>query len=567
MEDISNYSIDAIYEMIKDGTISVEDLAEYITEVVAEMAPSEDLKDFLVAASEYMDRRIKGGYEEAQVEQSEEVHEINTNVESNETIEQPNGTGNNGEQNNTPDVVAPIVAPVIEEEEVITPVEEETVIEEVPASTEFESPEPVPANEYPYLDSDGNPLYEAEREMIATREYCQDMGMTVEDISLTGKGGRGPYISFEINNESRQLLNHLMNEFYQNNDGIAIEFMRDMSTKSEFFTIEIPSSNMSQEEFYLYVKETFARIYSTVESTRKDFEYENAMPDGLRQIKERFRNDDPDIGQDFTIGYINKDGKDTYYLVADDNEMAVQYAQSIGYELKAKPGANIYEIDAESTIGTKLEGAAVALETEESIYDISQNGVADLDIYTNLEQDPRVEMIENFIETSNDPHLMCLLEIEVPVENSNQRVVKMRTEMGGSETVVFTDGDEFDRKVMPQIVDTYMENNPVAKENITKSSADAMDRASCQVESENNTTLSIKGYSENDVNKMVEEIETKADQYQTTVEQEKSNVRQKTIGTYPTNNQQQTNAFVSMPVLFVICILFVLMISLIIFAA
>jgi hypothetical protein len=66
---------------------------------------------------------------------------------------------------------------------------------------------------------------------------------------------------------------------------------------------------------------------------------------------------------------------------------------------------------------------------------------------------------------------------------------------------------------------------------------------------------------------MVEDIETKSEQYQSGMEQEKSNVRQKTIGTYPTNNNQNTsNAFVSMPVLFVICILFVLMISLIIFA-
>ena len=37
---------------------------------------------------------------------------------------------------------------------------------------------------------------------------------------------------------------------------------------------------------------------------------------------------------------------------------------------------------------------------------------------------------------------------------------------------------------------------------------------------------------------------------------------QKTIGTYPTNNNSsdQAAAFVSMPVLFVICILFILMI-------
>lgn len=573
MEDISSYSLDAIYEMIKDGTITVEELAEYITEVVADMDPSEDLKEFLVAASEYMDRRIKSGYEEVQeMTEAEQPEHVTEGEEGTDTT--TTSTDTDSEKKET-EQAEPTFVPVVEEAEEIVPVEEEPELVPEPDLTDeqpqpdFEQPEVSPdaLNQYPYLDGDGNPFIEAERGMKETREYCQRIGMTVEDMSLIGKGGRGPYITFEINNESRQMLNHLMNEFYQNNDGIAIEFMRDLSTKSEFFTIEIASGNMSQEAFYAYVKETFDRIYRTVETTRNDFEYENAMPDGLRQLKERFRNDDPDIGQDFTVGYINTNGQDSYYLVANDSEVAYEYARAIGYDIKARPGSNIYEIDAESTIGTKLEGAAVALETDEEIYDIAQNGVADLDIYPNLEQDPRVEMIQNFIETSNDPHLMCMLEIEIPAENSNQRIVTMKTEMGGSDTVVFTDGDEFDNKVMPKVIDTYVENNPIEKENIYTTAPDPMDRSSMQVESENNTTLVVNGYTESDVNRMVENIETKADQYQSEVEQEKSNVRQKTIGTYPTNNNgTSSNAFVSMPVLFVICILFVLMISLIIFA-
>ena len=439
MEDISNYSLDAIYEMIKDGTISVEELAEYITEVVADMDPSEDLKEFLVAASEYMDRKIKSGYDEVkEMTETEQPEHVVEGEEGNDTTS-PTSTDSDEKKAETEQPESTFV-PVVEEPEEMTPIEEEKEpVQEEVTPVEYEQPEPVPSNENTYFDGDGNPIIDAERGMKETKDYCERMGMTVEDISLMGKGGHGPYITFEINNESRQMLNHLMNEFYQNNDGIAIEFMRDLSTKSEFFTIEIASANMSQEQFYTYVKETFERIYQTIETTRKDFEYENAMPDGLRQLKERFRNDDPDIGQDFTVGYINDNGKDSFYLVADDSEKAYEYARSIGYDIKARPGANIYEIDAESTIGTKLEGAAVALESEEEVYDIAQNGVADLDIYPNLEQDPRVELIQNFIETSNDPHLMCMLEVEIPPENTSQRVVTMKTEMGGSDTIVFTE--------------------------------------------------------------------------------------------------------------------------------
>ena len=90
-------------------------------------------------------------------------------------------------------------------------------------------------------------------------------------------------------------------EFREENDGIALEFMRNMSTSDELFTIEIDPSNMSREEFYTHVRDIFQKIYETVQTTRKDLDYASTMPDGLKIIKERFRNDDPDIGQDFTI--------------------------------------------------------------------------------------------------------------------------------------------------------------------------------------------------------------------------------------------------------------------------
>ena len=62
------------------------------------------------------------------------------------------------------------------------------------------------------------------------------------------------------------------------------------------------------------------------------------------------------------------------------------------------------------------------------------------------------------------------------------------------------------------ILDEYIENNPIEKENIYTSAPDPMDRASMQVESENNTTLVVNGYTESDVNRMVEDIETKSEE-------------------------------------------------------
>ena len=196
--------------------------------------------------------------------------------------------------------------------------------------------------------------------------------------------------------------------------------------------------------------------------------------------------------------------------------------------------------------------------------DVESYGVSNLDIYGNIQQDPKVEMIAHFIETSNDPHLMCVLSIEVPENNSGQRIVTMKSEMGRSETVVFQDGQAFDQKVMPKIIDTYVQNNPVYAENISKTAPDALDHASCVTESENNTILMINGYSDAETNRIVADIKSK--EKINSDSKENTNSRQKTIGTYPTNNLEDHGAaFVSMPVLFVICTLFVVMISLIIF--
>lgn len=552
MEDLSNYSIEAIYEMIKAGTISVEDLANYIMEVVPDMEATEELRDFLEVADKYIDDRIKSG-----VETSEPV--VEEYHESSEPNENPQGTTSTTSDDVTPDVIP---SPLVTQQEVI----EEIPVQE--ASEEVEQSEPIVSDsEYPYFEIDGNSYDEARRAMDQTYNYCQTAGMSIEEISLAGKNGRGPYITFEINNESKIFLDHLMLEFYQNSDGISLEFMRDMSTRSEFFTLEIDPANMSQEEFYAHVKATFDRIYRTIETTRKDFDYESTMPDGLKNIKDRFTNDDPNINQDFTIGYVRNDGKDSYYIVADDVQTAVEYARTIGYDIKNSQGANIFEIDTKgsSVIDTKLSEASIDLSSDYSALDIGQNGVSELDIYGSLSTDPKVGLIENFIETSNDPHIMCILEIEIPPENTSQRIVKLKSETGTNDVVVFTDGQEFDQKVLPKIVDTYAENNPTSKENVTIGGGNSSNTVSCQMESENNTTLIVDGYTKNEVNHMITNIESKSQSMTNQQELEKANVRQKTIGTYQ-NKNNNTTAFVSMPVLFVICILFILMISLIIFA-
>lgn len=579
MDDLHKYSLNAIYQMIKNGTISIEDLAEYITEVVPELEVTDDLRIFLEAADQYIDRKIESG-EIGEPEKAPEYQAGEIVEEVPYVIGQVEGSEPKPASADIVDETIPIIAPVVEEAE--PAIEEAAPPDEAPVSdpVPVEDPEPVMMGddndvvvgtladeEYPFLENDKDPRSEAMYSMETLYKYCTICGMTISEISLNEVNGKGPHISFEINNESRQYINHLMNEFYQNSDGISLEMMRDMS-KNEFFTLEINPENMSREEFYAKVKETFDRVYSTIETTRKDFEYENAMPDGLRQLKEHFRNDDPEIGQDFTVGYVRNDGKDSYYIVADDYTKAAEYAESIGYSIKKSEGSVVYEVETKgSAVDTKLERASQDLSHDEQVRDIATNGVSDVDIYGSLDQDPKVETIENFIETSNDPHIMCILDVQIPPENENQRIVSMKSEMGENQVVVFTDGDNFDKKVLPRVIDTYTDNNAVSMENVTTGPGSKPDTAYCQIESENNTTMVVDGYSEAEVNEMVGQIESKVQEQTNSNEQQMTNGRQKTLGTYPTNNSDKDNAaFVSMPVLFVICILFLLMLSLLIFA-
>lgn len=600
MEDLSLYNEDEIYEMLENGTITIDDLDVYIKDGTISAETLEIyLKDGLIDIKD-LDEYIKIGT----INTSDIASYINTNAIEVEDVAEYIKTGViDGEKlseevrdhndvqaietieeervNNTEPIMEE--TPVAEEkptfenpdikqsEPQVTPVFEEpettpTEFEETPQN--IEQPELVPTDtndeDYKYFESDENSYEEARNSMEATYKYCMIAGMNIKDLSLNGKSGRGPYISFEINNESKQFLDHLMLELY-GNEGLALEFMRSMSTKDELFTIEIANDNMSREEFYTHVRDTFLKIYETVQTTRNDLDYVRTMPEGLKDLKTRFRNDDPDIGQDFTIGYVRNDGKDSYYIVADDYEKALSYAQAIGYDIKNSQGANIFEVEIKGNItDTKLENASVDLAHDKEALNIIENGVSDLDIYGSLPRDPRVEMIENFIETSNDPHLMSKLEISIPPENPSQRIVYLKDEAGVDEVLVFPNGKEFDNKVMPRIIDTYADNNPVSKENINIEGSDSFDRVSCQVESENNTTLKIDGYTENEVDKMIKNVEEKTNENNN--QNEMTNSRQKTLGTYPTNQAEENKAFVSMPVLLVICVLFILMIILLIFA-
>ena len=604
MDDLSMYTQDDIYKMLEDGVITIDDLDVYITNGTIDAESLElYLKDGLIEIED-LETYIRNGtintadiasyinagvisvddiaeyIKDGVVDVDKLVTEVSSVNDTNKiiTIETERQMVGEAESVEEPELVT-VAPPQTITPEVEPP--EPTVAQQPQPEPEVETPEPIVAqtsdsNDGVKVDdattsytevaptatpsSDSTAEYDDVQTVANnTYQYCLYAGLTIASLSLVGKGGRGPHISFELDGASRQYLNHIMSVFYENNDEISMEFMRDMDDKHETFTLELANSNLTPEEIKAKLKEMLSTIQNTIATTRNDIDYELNMPPGLKEIKERFKNDDPELGQDFVVGFVRNDGKDSYYVVAENNQAALEYARSIGYGIREAAGSNIYELDGS---GPKIAEGAVDLATDPIATDISANGISNLDIYGEEVLDPKVEMITNFIATNNDPHLMAILDIEVPENNPSQRIVTMKTEGQEAVCVAFP-AEEFDKQVMPKIIDTYAENNEIYPENISTSAPDTFSRAACQVESSNNTVLSFRGYTSDEVAKISDSIASK--QKVESESKENTNVRQKTIGTYPTNNEQN-HAFVSMPVLFVICILFILMISLIIFA-
>ena len=549
--NLQGKTIQEVLELMRMGLISTADLYNYISTLSPNSIPPHDLQVFMDEAGKYV--------EKAEVRQAVQAGEVRTSVDgtvvaTKEQIQEEQKAIEEAEE-------------IQADEERIA--EEAEASEVVPVSTEesVELPEELPEQEFviEHIEqpevSEAAEIFNSENiddtrsvseVMRSTEKYAITSGM---DPAISNTPSRGASISFKIDAASKTYLDHLISEFSQF-EGINLEFKRQGTTSDEFFTISVPFDNLSMEEFDQKVKNTFDAISATIQSTRKDLDYEHTMSLGMKKVKDRFSNDDPDINGDFIIGYIKDDGKDTYYVVADNSKEAEEYARSIGFSIKRDNGGGIYEMDTPVSIGTKFDEAAVDLSQET---DVIKSGVSDLNIYGSVSIDGQVNTVTNFIETSG-PEEFSQVEILIPTDNPSQRVVNLNSSSSPNQTLVFTDGEEFDKQVIPAIIDSFTTTNEDCANNMQITGGDSPATSTLSVDTESNTNLTITGYSTGEVEVIAENIKEETKEKE--VELEKS--YQKTLGTYPTEEEA---AFVSMPVLLVVIVLFVLMLCLVVFTS
>ena len=548
--NLQGKTIQEVMDLMRNGLISIADLYNYVSTLSPNSIPAHDFQVFMNEAGKYV--------EKAKVRKAAQAGEVRTSVDgtvvaTKEQIQAEKKAVEEAEQRQVEEENAEV-----EESEEIPVTTEDTVVEtyeELPeqemVTKNIKEQIPTEASEIFYSENidDSRSVSEV---MRSTEKYAITSGM---DPEISNTPSRGASISFKLDAASKTYLDHLISEF-SNFEGINLEFKRQGTTSDEFFTISVPFDNLSMEEFDQKVKNTFDAITANIQSTRKDIDYEHTMSPGMKKVKDRFSNDDPDITGDFIIGYIKDDGRDTYYVVADNSKEAEEYARSIGFSIRRDNGGGIYEMDTPHSIGTKFEETAVDLSKET---DVAKHGVSDLNIYGSLSIDGQISTVTNFIETSG-PEEMSQVEILIPSDNPNQRVVNLNSSSSPNQTLVFTDAEEFDKAVIPTIINTFATTNEDCANNMQITGGNNPETATLSIDTESNTNLTISGYSTGEVEQIEEDIKEKVKAREVSLEKS----YQKTLGTYPTEEEA---AFVSMPVLLVVIVLFALMICLVVFTS
>lgn len=543
-------TIQEVMELMRNGLVSTADLYNYVSTLSPNSIPAHDFQVFMNEAGKYV--------EKAKVRKAAQAGEVRTSVDgtvvaTKEQIQEEKKAVEEAEERQ-----AEAESAEVEESEEIPVTTEDTAVE---TYEELPEQEMVTKNIKEQIPTEASEIFYSENiddtrsvseVMRSTEKYAITSGM---DPEISNTPSRGASISFKLDAASKTYLDHLISEF-SNFEGINLEFKRQGTTSDEFFTISVPFDNLSMEEFDQKVKNTFDAITATIQSTRKDIDYEHNMSPSMKKVKDRFSNDDPDITGDFIIGYIKDDGRDTYYVVADNSKEAEEYARSIGFSIRRDNGGGIYEMDTPHSIGTKFEEAADDLSKET---DVGKYGVSDLNIYGSLSIDGQISTVTNFIETSG-PEEMSQVEILIPSDNPNQRVINLNSSSSPNQTLVFTDAEEFDKAVIPTIINTFATTNEDCANNMQITEGNNPETATLSIDTESNTNLTISGYSTVEVEQIVEDIKEKTKAREASLEKS----YQKTLGTYP---PEEEAAFVSMPVLLVVIVLFALMICLVVFTS
>lgn len=363
-----------------------------------------------------------------------------------------------------------------------------------------------------------------------------------------------PEISFELTHESKPYIDNLLLELYDNHEDINVEMTRVASTSQELLTLSVDNKELSQEELQEKGKQLFTNVNKIMQNTNDKKDYESLMPKELKALKDKFVNDDPNIpDKDFKVGYLNKEGENSFYLVANSKEEALDIAELMGYDVKKDRGGNVFELDTDNRNmeGTKLDKITQNINDLDEVKD-AEDGLSDLDINYNNKHyanEDHTKVID-FINDNKDPSNMSVVQIDVPESTPGQRVVNLASEDGTRETIVFNDGKEFDNYTLPKIAESFGNGSTIDKENTKKTEYDN-GRSSYDAVSSDNTYLRMNNFDNDTIGKVEDTLSNYMSKEESVSPINKTNAYTKSLGTYPTNDYNKEAAKVSFVTLIV----------------
>lgn len=442
------------------------------------------------------------------------------------------------------------------------------LIEEEPREVLFEQPEITTIMEeedkiedkVDYQNNDEEISLENDAILGGLMAYAAFKGVKVvsNNPGLTGN----PEIAFELSYESKPYIDNLLLELYDNKENINVEMSRVSATGQELLTLNVVDPSLSQKELEEKGKKLFTDVSNILKSTDDKKDYESMMPDELRALKDKFVNDDPNIpDEDFKVGYSHKNGENTFYLVTNSKEQAIELAELMGYEVKKDRGGNVFELD---TNGRNMEGTKLEKVTE-NINDIDEvkdtkDGISDVDINYNNKHygNEDYKKVVDFVNDSKDPSTMSVVQIDVPVSTPDQRVVNLASEDGTRETIIFNNGKDFDNYALPKIADAFGNGSTINKDNATKIEYDN-GKSSYDVVSSDNTYLRMNNFDSN----IVDSVDNGLSNYMAKEDNvsnsnTKTNAYTKTLGTYPTSNYNTEAAKTSFATLVVFILVMII---------
>lgn len=275
-------------------------------------------------------------------------------------------------------------------------------------------------------------------------------------------------LSLELNNATKTYTDNVLQKLYNSNSKIDVSLDRINQTAEELLTVSLNEKNLTPEQIEQAFSGVLEEVNNTLKDTDSEMDYEERMNPELKEMKDKFVNDDPNIpNEDFKIGYSNEDSGKSFYIIANSKKQALEMSELMGYEIKEDRGGNVFELDTDSRMmeGTKLEKAS---ENVNDLDEMKDPGLSEIDnsvatglndVYVDYnvshygDQEDYLRVVR-FIEDNRTKDSTAIVRID-STQTENQRIITCYDEDGLKEQLIISNGDNFDEFILPEIINKF----------------------------------------------------------------------------------------------------------------